>query len=209
MYPNSNGPPNSYRGRVPYHLPNRPSPSTYPRYSQGPSTLPPRTRPEDAQPSEAVTSNRRPSAPPPVSTAPQPTLAGGWGSSTTNGGRIGDRRHEGNYSRGPPPSMVRPSYRPRPPTTAGGWSSSSNSLPLDSTTASTRRGFHRSDQGGAGGGKGKESDRGYPPRSSVPIAFPTAVPVPFNPRPKLYVTQLPPSVTEEEVRSVFAPFGKM
>ncbi|GAA6008192.1 hypothetical protein JCM11491_001924 [Sporobolomyces phaffii] len=197
------------RGRPPAR------PATFPRTSRPPGPAParPTPRPEDAQPSEAVTSNRRAKAPPSVVPAAQTTLAGGWGTPnqatrppgrvrggpySTNGGPSGPRRA------GPAGSAVRLPNRPRPQTTAGGWSSS-NATPLESDADGTRGGMR----------KGKERQWGTPVASlsstnaaTLPTVS-TPVPVPMNPRPKIYVSQLPPSITEQELRSVFSPYGEI
>jgi hypothetical protein len=166
-----------------------------------PVPAPPRPRPEDAQPSESVMSNRRPVAPPPVvPTSSQSTYAGGWGgTSHGNAGMSANtwsaRNHNGNQamaggSRWNENSAGQYPGRPRPQTTAGGWSTSSAA-------------------NGILAGKGKERQWGVASSTNSTNYPPTPVAVPVNPRPKIWISQLPPSVTQEEIRTVFSPFGEM
>ncbi|GAA5948116.1 hypothetical protein JCM3765_007117 [Sporobolomyces pararoseus] len=213
-------PPPHLRGRNSGPLPPRPLTSHYtrgPRASQVPA--PPRVRAEDAQPSEAVTSNRRPTAPPAVvPTSQATTFAGGWSTSNASGSTMdhnnmnrrwsaagngsgsysGNSGQRWNHENG----IAQYHNRPRPQTTAGGWSSStSNTMTANGSVA----------------GKGKERQWGVPtmnPNSpystnSTSLPTPTPVPVPINPRPRIWVSQLPPSVTEDEIRTVFSPFGQI
>ncbi|GAA5925497.1 uncharacterized protein JCM15063_005040 [Sporobolomyces koalae] len=138
-------------------------------------------RAEDAQPSEAVTSNYRPKAPPSIMTA-----------SASDSPRPATWRAHSEQRRAPTGPATYRDRRPPVPTTAGGWSSS-GSRPYDS-----------------GPGKGKEPPRWYartPNPARFPLARPTPVPVPINPDAKIYVSQLPQTVTEQELRTVFKPYG--
>ncbi|GAA5978096.1 hypothetical protein JCM5350_007393 [Sporobolomyces pararoseus] len=214
-------PPAHLRGRNSGPLP-PPRPSTS-HDARGPRTFqvtaPPRVRPEDAQPSEAVTSNRRPTAPPPVVPTSQPTtFAGGWSNSNPSSNirdqnnmmrrwsaaGNGSASYSGNSGQrwNSENGIAQYPNRPRPQTTAGGWSSSTT----DTRTAN-----------GTVAGKGKERQWGVSttnPNSSSStnsssLPTPTPVPVPINPRPKIWISQLPPSVTEDEIRTVFSPFGQI
>ncbi|GAA6060013.1 hypothetical protein JCM10212_001171 [Sporobolomyces blumeae] len=219
MQPKSNRPSLPPRPSAPSTAPPGPSTSSHhrsrprgPRKSQ--STQQAKPRPEDAQPSEAITSNRRPSAPPPVQTATVTSTPLRW-----------------QMTSGPDPRTPRAMVPTGPTaqkrrTTAGGWAPSAKS---SNATKLNEDGKGKGRQWGAptptgpaapipdGRREPNASDgRGRPGRAngsngsaSRPPVVPTPVPVPINPRPKLYVAALPPSVTEEEVRAVFAPFGEM
>jgi len=151
-----------------------------------------RSRLEDAQPSEAINTNTRLQQPPPVIKAHQPPLPSQPRNHHYRGGR-GGTMNPSRASSGLP-------QRPRPQTTAGGWSSSNSTSIGGSNNA--RGGYKGKERywGASGANAGGGGANSY---SSTPVA------IPINPKPKIYVSQLPPSVTEDELRSVFSPYGQM
>ncbi|GAA5962192.1 hypothetical protein JCM21900_002305 [Sporobolomyces salmonicolor] len=193
----------------------------------------PRTRPEDAQPSESVQSDIRPAAPPQLATVsgcpqrapPGPARAGAW-ASQAGGPRssVAGGSQPGRLAAGLPhrlASAAGPGGRvgassdvfggsPRvnrfKATTAGGWATSSNSI---SATAHFSKGKERQWETGAGGATAAGTEGMASSTSSSNSTLRTPVPVPINPRPKLWVSPLPVSVTEDELRAVFSPFGEI
>ncbi|GAA5865666.1 hypothetical protein JCM1840_003211 [Sporobolomyces johnsonii] len=207
--------------------------SSFP-YHQRPPHLT-RTRPEDAQPSESVQSNIRPAAPPqlvtvssqPYRAATSSSVAGAWafqagasrssvaGASPSQPGRspagLPQRPASatGFGARVGPSSglFIRPPRSNRSKsTTAGGWATGSNSI---NSLVHNSKGKEPQREPGAGGAAAAGTEVIASSTSSSSSSIRPPVPIPIHPRPKLWISSLPTSVTEDELRTVFSPFGEI
>ncbi|GAA6001488.1 uncharacterized protein JCM10292_006278 [Rhodotorula paludigena] len=198
--------------RLPPGLPSnlRRPPPPPPPPSAGSHPLPPRPashpaqrpRHDDAQPSQVVNyPQTRPAAPPHVSTAtppmldPQPARLPPLDNAHPAPDRP-DQKTQNSWTQAhtgaqPPASShggAAPPHLPARPrqraTTAGAWADA------PSSSASYRARDPLSGNAGAG----------RPAR-------PTRIAVPANPRPVLFVSRLPPAVTEADLRATFSPYG--
>ncbi|EGU11676.1 Proteophosphoglycan ppg4 [Rhodotorula toruloides ATCC 204091] len=206
-------------------LPSKPPPFRPPNRAPQPSA--PRPRQEDAQPSERAPPNRRPTAPPqvfPLSQVPvapraeragvPPRTVGGWASSPSSGGKgtgANAVRKPGQTTVGgwaQPGGSARPGGSAQP---ANGRSGGSSAPPGRDGYATGANGVVAAQPGRASGSGGVAASTGYlasTSTSSQPVSA-TPIPVPANPRSTLYVTQLPSSVTETDLRATFSPYGNL
>ncbi|KAL7340129.1 hypothetical protein BJY59DRAFT_760462 [Rhodotorula toruloides] len=205
-------------------LPSKPPPFRPPNRAPQPSA--PRPRLDDAQPSETAPPNRRPTAPPqvfPLSQVPvapraeragvPPRTVGGWASSPSTGGGTGANavRKPGQTTVGgwaQPGGSARPGGPPQP---ANGRDGGSSAPPGRNAYATGANGVVAAQPGRASGSGGVAASTGYlasTSTSSQPVSA-TPIPVPANPRSTLYVTQLPSTVTETDLRATFSPYGNL
>ncbi|BGP32446.1 hypothetical protein JCM10296v2_004227 [Rhodotorula toruloides] len=206
-------------------LPSKPAPFRPPNRAPQPSA--PRPRQEDAQPSERAPPNRRPTAPPqifPLSQVPvapraeragvPPRTVGGWAPSPSTAGKgtgANAVRKPGQTTVGgwaQPGGSARPGGSAQPANGRGGGSSAP---PGRNVYATGANGVVAAQHGRASGSGGVAASTGYlasTSTSSQPVSA-TPIPVPANPRSTLYVTQLPSSVTETDLRATFSPYGNV